>query len=62
MPGTTAGGVDNLLLSLPTDIKKMTFVGSESARLCLCRINRKPGPLLEQWNEVSTKKSSGSEK
>jgi len=38
------------------------FFGSESARLCLCRINRKPGTLVEQWNEVSTRKCSGSEK
>jgi len=27
MPGTTAGGIDNLLLSLPTDIKKCPFLG-----------------------------------
>jgi len=27
MLGTKAGGIDNLLLSLPTDIKKKTFFG-----------------------------------
>jgi len=33
-------------------LKNNDLFGSESVRLCLCRINRKPGPLLEQWNDL----------
>jgi len=42
MPGTTAGGIDNFLLSLPF----LTFFGSQYARFFMLKI----GIMAQFWN------------
>jgi len=56
VPGTTSGGIDTFLLSFPTEMAKSgPFLGQNMLAFIYVE-NRKPGPLLEQWNEASTRK------